>query len=240
MGGYLVCDKCKGFYELQPGESPDQFSDKCECGGELKYAETLKSIDKNMEEMVPTISCPRCGMENPEDATLCKSCKRFLKPIKTGTSYDPPVISVNNNQSIKSHKNLNERTTRWTALGIGLLVGLISYIIVYSMSLAIYVFGLNIFVILAVFIAGLVTILVYPSKEDGGTITGALAGGITILIYIIVTSWLGIGVLDVKQAFISGDFLTIFVIILIDIFQIVIGLLASGAGAIVGAIIKGT
>ncbi len=36
---YLVCKKCKGYYELMEGESPKDF-DKCQCGGELNYVET--------------------------------------------------------------------------------------------------------------------------------------------------------------------------------------------------------
>jgi hypothetical protein len=40
---YLVCDTCGGYYELQPGESPDDFADECECGGKLKHFNTLKS-----------------------------------------------------------------------------------------------------------------------------------------------------------------------------------------------------
>ena len=34
---YLICDKCGGYYELQPGESPEEFNDKCEreCEGDL-------------------------------------------------------------------------------------------------------------------------------------------------------------------------------------------------------------
>lgn len=39
--GKLVCKKCNGFYELQPGELPDDF-DKCPCGGELVYIEDKK------------------------------------------------------------------------------------------------------------------------------------------------------------------------------------------------------
>ena len=35
--GYLICEKCKGYYELQRGEKPDEFDNKCECGGELKF-----------------------------------------------------------------------------------------------------------------------------------------------------------------------------------------------------------
>ena len=33
--GYLICDKCGGYYELQPGEKPEDFSNECECGGKL-------------------------------------------------------------------------------------------------------------------------------------------------------------------------------------------------------------
>lgn len=39
--GYLVCDKCHEYYKLQPGESPDDFHDECECGGKLQYSEDI-------------------------------------------------------------------------------------------------------------------------------------------------------------------------------------------------------
>jgi heat shock protein HtpX len=39
--GYLVCDKCNRYYELQPSESPDDFTDKCECGGKLEYRDRI-------------------------------------------------------------------------------------------------------------------------------------------------------------------------------------------------------
>ena len=41
MGGYLVCDKCNGYYELQPGELPADFDLTCNfdgCDGELKFS----------------------------------------------------------------------------------------------------------------------------------------------------------------------------------------------------------
>lgn len=40
--GYLICEKCGGYYKLQSGESPEDFSDKCECGGKLKFVHDLK------------------------------------------------------------------------------------------------------------------------------------------------------------------------------------------------------
>lgn len=33
---YLVCDTCRGYYQLQEGEEPEDFSDECECGGKLE------------------------------------------------------------------------------------------------------------------------------------------------------------------------------------------------------------
>ena len=91
--GYLICEKCGGYYELQRGEKPEEFDSKCECGGELKYVETLGSSEtKNMEEMESTITCPRCGTENPEDAKLCKSCKKILRGVA------PPIPPKSDNK----------------------------------------------------------------------------------------------------------------------------------------------
>jgi hypothetical protein len=41
---YLVCRKCGGYYQLQDGESPDYFEDKCQCGGDLEYVESMEDI----------------------------------------------------------------------------------------------------------------------------------------------------------------------------------------------------
>jgi hypothetical protein len=51
--GFLICDKCKGYYELQPGESLEDFSDQCECGGTLKYTrENPEKIKDNTGKQV--------------------------------------------------------------------------------------------------------------------------------------------------------------------------------------------
>jgi hypothetical protein len=39
--GYLVCNRCGGYYRLHEGESPDEFQDRCECGGKLEYYDNL-------------------------------------------------------------------------------------------------------------------------------------------------------------------------------------------------------
>ncbi len=43
--GYLVCQKCNGYYKLQPGESPEDF-EECQCGGKLKYYENIDWLFK--------------------------------------------------------------------------------------------------------------------------------------------------------------------------------------------------
>ena len=47
---YLVCDSCKGYYELQEGESPEDFSDKCECGGKLEYIKKIERSEDNIKK----------------------------------------------------------------------------------------------------------------------------------------------------------------------------------------------
>lgn len=39
--GYLVCENCRGFYELQENETLEDFS-TCQCGGKLNYTEDLE------------------------------------------------------------------------------------------------------------------------------------------------------------------------------------------------------
>lgn len=47
MGGYLVCDKCNEYYELQSGELPADFTDKCNCGGNLRFVNNIEGVDEN-------------------------------------------------------------------------------------------------------------------------------------------------------------------------------------------------
>lgn len=40
--GYLVCKDCGDYYELQPGETANDY-DRCRCGGKLIYRKYLNS-----------------------------------------------------------------------------------------------------------------------------------------------------------------------------------------------------
>lgn len=77
--GYLVCGNCGGYYELQEGENPEDFDDKCECGGKLRYSEKI-DISPTLHKII----CSKCGTENPEIATFCSECGENLseKPKK--------------------------------------------------------------------------------------------------------------------------------------------------------------
>ena len=70
---YLVCDKCGRYYELQPGESLDDFTDKCECGGHLRYVQDL-----NDDENLPKV-CPKCGSLIEDNDETCPKCGFELK-----------------------------------------------------------------------------------------------------------------------------------------------------------------
>lgn len=43
--GYLVCQNCKGYYKLQPGENPEDFTNTCACGGNLRYAVSIDVVN---------------------------------------------------------------------------------------------------------------------------------------------------------------------------------------------------
>jgi hypothetical protein len=46
-GGYLICKECRGYYKLQDGELPVDFTDKCDCGGKLRYALSIDVVGEN-------------------------------------------------------------------------------------------------------------------------------------------------------------------------------------------------
>jgi len=58
---YLICEKCKNYYKLKPGEKPEDFSSKCECGKKLKYTNKSFHIDKpDWEEFLIEDVCQSC------------------------------------------------------------------------------------------------------------------------------------------------------------------------------------
>ncbi|MEL7669474.1 hypothetical protein [Methanobacterium sp.] len=46
LNSYLVCNKCGGYYELQPGESWKEFDTECGCGGQLVHNDTNSLVSR--------------------------------------------------------------------------------------------------------------------------------------------------------------------------------------------------
>jgi hypothetical protein len=70
--GYLVCEKCSGYYELKEGESINNF-ESCECGGELTYHNSIEFLNEE-ENLNNLIFCPSCGKETPIEGKFCAEC----------------------------------------------------------------------------------------------------------------------------------------------------------------------
>lgn len=81
--GYLVCGKCGGYYRLEEGESPESYSEVCDCGGKTIYYDDipLNIVYKK---------CSACGYEDKEEAGIkfppltywCPNCNRIKVEIK--------------------------------------------------------------------------------------------------------------------------------------------------------------
>ncbi len=97
INGYLICDTCHGSYELKPGEKPENFSSKCECGGQLRYTNNRDDNKTDWEEVPINTVCPFCGRENPDGSTFCASCGKEINPqtnIKNETIEKPSILLI--------------------------------------------------------------------------------------------------------------------------------------------------
>ena len=74
---YLVCDKCGGYYELQPDESPENFTDKCNCGGNLKYIKDLNDLE-GLQNLYPSTNKFEEFLKKEENQYLIEWAKPFL------------------------------------------------------------------------------------------------------------------------------------------------------------------
>ncbi|NYB53107.1 MAG: hypothetical protein HVN35_11195 [Methanobacteriaceae archaeon] len=67
--GFLICDKCGGYYELQPGEKPEDFSSECECGGHLNYSDSLDYNPEVESELDSEIEI-ESGIQSQRDSEI--------------------------------------------------------------------------------------------------------------------------------------------------------------------------
>ena len=98
--GYLICKKCGGYYELQDGESPEDFSE-CECGGTLEY---VNNVDFKLKSGKESLKCPFCGKEITAGIKFCGKCGKNIskdesKPHTKGKNENPL-------NTYKTHKSI--------------------------------------------------------------------------------------------------------------------------------------
>jgi len=78
--GYLLCDNCGGSYELQEGESPEDFSDKCECGGNLKHTKDLSNTNTS---------------QSRSNEELSSTINEYAEKVKDGSIVDRFIALIN-------------------------------------------------------------------------------------------------------------------------------------------------
>lgn len=204
--GYLVCEKCQGYYKLKKGEAIDNF-EGCQCGGNFKYVgnfDELKSFIDNQSEIDDKSICPNCGNENQEDEKFCTSCGKPLN-IKHISEKPKKKISVTKNPKTDEISEKN---------GINLMAivfGTIAAIVIY------FIYFLNIFIIPALF-SGLVAGY-FTSK--GNYLKSILYGAFTSLIGIsigyVITNIIYNSIFSIESTYISIQPLQFIEIVLLAI-----------------------
>lgn len=126
--GYLICEKCGGYYELQKGESLSDF-DCCQCGGKLKYYEDSvqekifdnnpleynhklktndeikKIIDYNIDfnSNSELKKCMSCGTLNHSKSKFCSKCDKSLLSLKEKKELNNKYLQEN--EYLQENKN---------------------------------------------------------------------------------------------------------------------------------------
>ena len=146
---YIICDECGGFYELEKGESLEDF-ESCLCGGSLSYAEPtprgMKKTTKTVQKTYKTSSyqtsthyseniCPLCGQINKVKTRFCSKCGKILKQGGgPANRYDYGYVLEEREKRKKSLRGLYEHIDLWgVGLGIIFLIAMtfISNIIIF-------------------------------------------------------------------------------------------------------------
>lgn len=76
--GYLVCDKCGNYYKLQSGESPEEFTDDCKCGGKLEFRKCLDELSTSEHVSSVIGDSPDDSDEMPEEDRKLKMLPRDI------------------------------------------------------------------------------------------------------------------------------------------------------------------
>ena len=124
---YLVCEECGKYYELNEGKSSFSFTKCEECGGRLRYVEslnqipTINSLSKEPPILRPSKrKCSKCGSENPTAAAFCLECGERLNIVNSATAV---VDYKNSDKKENKDKNASKGISLvGVCLGFGFLI----------------------------------------------------------------------------------------------------------------------
>ncbi len=133
--GYLICDKCKGYYKLDYGESPDDFSKNCECGGTLSYKEKLDFNSLATEDTKPETEekIEKTVSKKDDSVKYCETCGQPLPSSQKGstskidTKKQKKAASKIIGSSKERFMNLSTRNKLFSISGIFFLLALIVF-----------------------------------------------------------------------------------------------------------------
>jgi hypothetical protein len=150
---YLICENCGGYYELQDGESKDDF-DGCHCGGRLNCTSSLNTVFHD-EEYQPkeensiiqtTMTCPVCGHLNKKTSLLCSNCNSFTRRRNNTTNtstnnfsdrYNYQNVLESYGANARGWKGLLKKINWW-----GVIMGIIFLIVAWIFTSIVLVLGL--------------------------------------------------------------------------------------------------
>ena len=165
----LVCEKCRGYYKLKEGESPEDF-ESCQCGGKLRYIQNFNShFDEEMDPLNEINICPSCGTENLANEKFCKSCNSLIKTENNKKNQSNP------SKTIKKSKSQRYVIIRILVIIAGILIVLIPSLLIINQDYALILF------IIAGFVVGLVTGKDNEEIILNGAIVGIIAGLILLI-----------------------------------------------------------
>ncbi|MDP3065125.1 MAG: hypothetical protein Q8N08_00120 [Methanobacteriaceae archaeon] len=93
--GYVRCLHCSGYYQLEDGESPYDF-DRCQCGGELVYTETLEPLDSSQNHEYIGETSDQDDAEYYEDDYYSYESYETLNSFKRGRTTSRRRFSQRN------------------------------------------------------------------------------------------------------------------------------------------------
>ncbi len=237
---YLICDKCKGYYELQEGESLDDFK-ACQCGGKLEYVEELpETLEKENKTM---LICSNCLKES-EEGTFCPNCGgrlielidgRVVNHFKHDKSDKTEITSnVSKKSDIKHNKEIKSILEKINVIGIMAGSGF---------------FVISIFILLVAFYSSINNNGIYNSYNFSGIVFEFITIIIISLFIAVISGALASFISNLKEyeyGIINGLLVGIIAAIILGslggIFTIIIAIfvygILSAAGGAVGIFIR--